>query len=106
MMPTKWSRKILDDKRGRCDPQADEAVGKLFAAGEIDAVNDMMKTLVRNEDVLGDSLPAVIRDYLNATGDVPAADADAIRGGQEVFELYGPEVLMVLGLYAIPAAYA
>jgi hypothetical protein len=105
MMLTKWSRKILDDKRGRCDPQADEAVGKLFAAGQIDAVNDMMKTLVRNEDIPVHSLPPVIRDYLDATGEVPAADVEAIRAGQEVFELYGPEVLMVLGLYAIPAAY-
>src|SRR5947208_8115906 len=105
-METTWSGKILDGMRAVGDPLADEAVATLFATGQTPAVNQLMELLVRNESIPDQGLPAVIQDYLDRTDDLPPTDAAMLAEGENVFAAYGPEILMVLGLYAIPAAYA
>jgi hypothetical protein len=66
-----------------------------------------MATLVRNEDVPPEGLPPLVADYLaKSAAAVSAADGPRMLAAEDLFELYGPEVLMVLGMYSLPVAYA
>jgi hypothetical protein len=102
----RWTDSFLDEARQKGDPLADAAVAALYDEGDIDAVNRLMKTLVLNDGLPPDQLPKVIRDYLAATSAIPELDIAKVRKGEAVFGLYGPECLMVLGFYSLPAAYA
>jgi ER-bound oxygenase mpaB/B'/Rubber oxygenase, catalytic domain len=44
--------------------------------------------------------------YLELIGNESSADAETFGKGQELFDLYGPEVLLVLGSCSLPLAYA
>lgn len=98
---------FLDSMRLRGDDLADETIRSLVENNQIDAVNAVMAGIVRNEDAPPASLPEPVQEFLRRSLIVPsAAEDEKIRAGQEVFARFGPEVLMVLGLYSIPAAYA
>jgi len=101
-----WTDSFLDDMRNQADPLADAVVAEIYAKGEVDAVDALMKTLVRNDGIPSDQLPPVVRDYLAATSVVPDLDPEAQRRAENLFSLLGPEMLMVLGFYSLPAAYA
>ncbi len=101
-----WTYQTLDEMRGLGDPTADQAVAELFAGGEVGVVHDLMKTLVRDDGIPSEQLPPVICRYLSATAEVPEIDPAKVARGQELFGLFGPEILMVLGFYGLPADYA
>ncbi len=101
-----WDDAMLDAKRMRGDPLADAVIAELFARGETAEVNRLMSTLVRNDGLPSDQLPDVVRDYLAQTSAVPIVDPARVRAGEDVFGTYGPEMLMVLGFYSLPASYA
>ena len=101
-----WTNQILDDARAAGDPVADAVVSELFREGEVDAVNALMRTLVLNDGLPSDQLPPVVLEYLARTQPAPAVDAARRRLGEEIFGVLGPEILAVLGFYALPADYA
>ena len=102
-----WTYQTLDEMRGLGDPTADQAVAELFAGGEVGVVHDLMKTLVRDDGIPSEQLPPVICRYLSATAEVPEMDpAKVARGRGAVRASTGPEILMVLGFYGLPADYA
>ncbi|MEA2187194.1 MAG: hypothetical protein QOK16_2205, partial [Solirubrobacteraceae bacterium] len=51
MARTRWTNRLLDQMRQAGDPPADAVVQELDDDDEIDAVNRLMQTLVRNDDV-------------------------------------------------------
>src|SRR4051794_29725123 len=106
MTEARWSDAFLDAAREKGDPLADAAVASLFAEGDINAVNQLMRTLVLNDGLPPEKLPPVIRDYLAATSALRPLDPEKVRLGEDLFGLYGPECLMVLGFYSLPASYA
>lgn len=107
MAPSLWTHEFMDEMRTKMDPLADAVIERLFTEGKVDAVNHLMRTLVENDDLPSARLPPYVREYLaRAQASVPRLDQDKLRQGQELFELFGPEVMMVLGFYSLPAAYA
>lgn len=48
----------------------------------------------------------LVTAYLAQLEEEPLVNPDAVTHGQQLFELYGPEVLLVLGSCALPLAYA
>ena len=102
----RWSDAFLDEARTRGDTLADAAVGALFDSGSIAAVNGLMRTLVSNDGMPSAELPKVILDYLAETSALPDLDDAKTEAGEQLFGLYGPECLMALGFYALPASYA
>lgn len=48
----------------------------------------------------------LVEAYLESVAGTPALPPQAITAGQELFELYGPEALLVLGSCSLPLAYA
>ncbi len=102
-----WSDEHLDAKREIGDPLADAVVAEIFSAGDVDAVNKLMKTLVRNDGVPAKRLPQVVRDYLDATAELPPwADREQILAGERFFEVHGPACVMSLACASLPACYA
>jgi hypothetical protein len=107
MARTRWTDEFLDEQREVGDPPADAVVAELFEDGEVDAVNRLMKTLVRNDGMPAKKLPRVVRGYLDATDDLPAtADAERIALGQRFFGVHGPACVMALACASLPACYA
>jgi ER-bound oxygenase mpaB/B'/Rubber oxygenase, catalytic domain len=103
---TLWTNELLDEARLAGDPRADRVVEELFREGTVDAVNDLMRTLVTNDGLPSELLPAVVRDYLASTSAPPSLDPAQLLLGEEVFGAFGPEILAVLGFYSLPADYA
>ncbi len=66
-MSSRWTDSFLDAKRRIGDPPADRVVDDLFTAGNVDAVNALLRTLVRNDQVPPDELPPIVAEYLRDT---------------------------------------
>jgi mpaB/rubber oxygenase-like protein len=109
MTSTRWSDDLLDRMRLVGDEPADRAVAALFEAQgtpEWMAIHRQLDSLVDDNSVLPAGLPAELTDYLASTTSIsPSLRADA-AAGEAFFAQYGPEVLMLLGCYSLPAAYA
>jgi len=98
---------LLDEMRQAGDPPADAVVHELFETNEIGAVNRLMTTLVRNDDVPTAKLPKVVRSYLQSTDDLPAwADPERIAIGEEFFGVNGPAIVMAFACASLPKCYA
>ena len=105
--PTRWNDAQLDAMRQAQDPVADPVVAALFAAGQVNAVNGLMQTLVENDGLPPDALPASVSAYLAATAGLPEwADPAKIAAGERVFWRYGPAIIAALTCYALPFCYA
>jgi len=105
-LPRIWTNELLDDARTQGDPVADAVVAQLFRDGDVGAVNELMRTLVMNDGLPSERLPAVVRDYLSRTAATPDIDSPQVRLAEEIFGVLGPEILAVLGFYSLPADYA
>ncbi|WP_257461710.1 oxygenase MpaB family protein [Archangium lipolyticum] len=107
MPPNLWTHEFMNEMRTKADPLADSVIERLFTEGKVDAVNHLMRTLVENDDLPSARLPPYVVEYLAQTkASVPRLDPERLRAGQELFDLFGPEVMMILGFYSLPAAYA
>lgn len=107
MTVPRWSDPQLDAMRELGDPPADAVIQDVFARQQIDAVNQIMRVLVRNDAPPPAELPEPVRIYLDQTDDVPLwADPAKIALGQELFCRYGPQIVLILNCYSLPASYA
>jgi hypothetical protein len=102
----RWTRADLENARRIGDPEADAVIAKVFQLGDTQMVSDLLRTLVVNDGLPSPLLPEPVRAYLVETGGVPPFEAAHIATAQRLFALYGPEMLFILGLYALPASYA
>lgn len=106
MSEDQWTDAFLDEMRQTGDPPADEVVATLFATGGVYRVWDLMKMLVENDHPAPEQLPPEMQQYLAATSAMAPVDPALVAGGQRLFERYGPEILLVLACYSLPASYA
>lgn len=92
------SSETLDAMRHAGDPAADERVAGLDRSG----VEQTMKRLFASA-TLAD---AALTDDIALFPYEPPSDIVLVNEGQQVFLDHGPEILWLLGCYALPAAYA
>jgi hypothetical protein len=105
--PSRWSDAQLDAMRHHQDPPADALVSELFAKGEVDAVNALMKTLSTNGVLPPNALPTSVRDFIESSSALPPwADAAKIATGEHLFWRYGPGIIANLHCYSLPFCYA
>ena len=102
----KWTNAFLDEMRQSGDPLADSAVTSLFESGRVYSVWELMKTLVQNDHPAPDKLPDELKSYLEMTSHISPGNPGLIEHGQRLFQRCGPEILMVLACYSLPASYA
>ena len=102
-MADRWTDELLNDMRGKGDPPADAVIARVFEDREVHEVRTLLRVLVENDEAPPDDLPPEVLAYLRQTGTVQTGE---IAAGQELFAEHGPLILMCLGCYALPAAYA
>jgi hypothetical protein len=103
----RWTDALLDSMREKTDPVADDPVGDVFDRGGVDAVNDVLRTLVRVDQPVPDDLPPELRDYLVDTLPMPEwADMAKIKRGQQLFETWGVLIVLCLFCASLPSSYA
>jgi hypothetical protein len=90
----------LDSYRTKADPILDD----LLSSHEPETVGRMLGALFKT-DRIPEGDPKISRLF-EALPAVPVENPERIEAGQQLFQLYGPEVLLVLGCYGLPAAYA
>ncbi len=97
----------MGELRSRGDPEADAVIRGLNESGRLDAVNRVLGTLVKNEDLPPpDDLPRPVREYLDESSRLPDwADPDKIEIAEHVFMLYGLTAYGVLAHASLPECY-
>jgi hypothetical protein len=92
------------------DPPADELIAELFDAHGHEGVGQLMADLLDSEWVGEGEVGEKTEAFLTAerqSGFSDAADLSAtLEAGQAVFAEHGPEIILILGCYSLPAAYA
>jgi hypothetical protein len=102
-----WTDDLLQPKRKLGDPVADAPIGEVFQRGGIEAVNDVLRTLIHNNQPLPADLPDELETYLTTTLAMPEwADMDKIIRGQQLFETWGVVIFLCLTYASLPASYA
>ncbi|HUR33343.1 MAG TPA: oxygenase MpaB family protein [Vicinamibacterales bacterium] len=109
-MPTNpWTDDLLDQMRMVADDPADRAVSALFATRgtrEWGAINGLLDFLVDNAQAPPPDLPPELTAYLQDTASLPPPELREASAGEACFAEFGPEILMLLGCFSLPAAYA
>src|ERR1700740_265555 len=99
--------KLLDRMREQGDPMADGPVAAVLESGGVDAVNEVMQTLVRVDQLGPEQLPPEIREDLGESLPLPEwADMAKIKQGQQIFEEWGFLIILCLFCASLPASYA
>lgn len=104
---SRWTDERLNRMRKLGDRRADKRVKALLKRGDVDAVNDLMHTLVSNDQLVPEGLPKEIQAYLAESWALPEwADLNKIKRGQQLFETWGVLITLCLFCASLPAAYA
>lgn len=101
----RWSDAYLDEMREVGDPIADAAVRRIFESPDLPDAQHFMATMVDNDE-LPEVIPEVLRAYLDETKPPTTYDDRQVELGAEVFAAYGPEIMLILACYSLPASYA
>jgi hypothetical protein len=104
---TDWTDALLDPMRRQGDKLADDVIAGLVKDNDTGPVSKLLETLMSDSRDNPKELPGFVDDYLASSGE-PLNRADRARIGraQELFQVNGPEILLVLGVYSLPEAYA
>ena len=106
MTSARWRDEMLDAMRLVGDPPADAAIEAIFAAGQLKDAQAFMSRLMTNDAALPHSIPPALRNFLESNPMKPFADPSCVEAAQNLFVDHGPEILITLGCYALPDAYA
>lgn len=109
MPTTHWNDALLNPMRLVADEPADRAVTALFAVQgtpEWGALHRLLGGLVDNSQALPPGLPAELVGFLSAPLPVPQSALVDATAGEQLFAEFGPEILMLLGCFSLPAAYS
>ena len=103
----RWTDEVLEPFRHMGEPVADGVIGKIFADNEVEAVNEIMKSIHSNAQIIPAEMPDSVEDYFNLTDDWPAwADPEKVRLGQRLFQRYGMQMTLAYFTWSLPSCYA
>lgn len=94
----------LDRMRAVGDPGVDDLIAGHVATRDAGSLDRLLGELFRTKPM--PEADPLVRSYLTALPQTDLGDRDAIAKGLDLFELFGPEVLLTLGSYSLPLAYA
>ncbi|MCY1077821.1 oxygenase MpaB family protein [Archangium lansingense] len=94
----------LDRMRSVGDPGVDALIAEHVATRGPESLELLLRDLFRTQRM--PEADPLVRSYLEVLPRIELVDREVIARGQDLFGLYGPEVLMILGSYSLPLAYA
>lgn len=97
---------VLDEARRQGDPAADAIIMALLESGQVPGAGPLLAMLNGPRALPEERLPPLLRDYLAHAPELPAMAPERLARGAAVFAAHAPEILLVLGFYSLPAAYA
>jgi hypothetical protein len=111
--PQKTGSDALQQFRHVTDPLADKVIAAIIDSGQEKQINQILMTLVRSDSFqkgmfssLGPELSGLLDNYIETSGTMPSwADPKLISMGEKMFELYGPNIFMLLNVSALPMCY-
>jgi hypothetical protein len=104
-----WNDALLEPMRRIGDEPADGAIAALYATRDTPMWGEIHRELnayVNNASSLPPQLPPELRAYLESTPRLTPEELATAMVAEEFFMLYGPEILMLLGCFSLPAAFA
>jgi len=107
-MATRWSDDaFLDGLRKEVDVQADEAARRLLAGDDAGATGDLFRHLTSNDDRLPASAPAALREFFDATRDLPpGTDLPRLDRGEAAWMRNAFPAALVLLAKSLPEGYS
>jgi hypothetical protein len=111
--PQKINRASRQQFRHVTDPLADKVISGIIASGQEKQINQILMTLMRNDSFqkgmfssFGPSISDLLDNYIETSGSLPSwADQKQISKGQQMFEVFGPDVFMLLNVSSLPMCY-
>ncbi|HCW07269.1 MAG TPA: DUF2236 domain-containing protein [Cytophagales bacterium] len=111
--PAKITSESLQQFRQVTDPLADNVIAKIIQSGQEKQINQVLMTLMRNSSFqkgmfasFGHELSTLLDGYIETSAQLPAwADSKLITKGEHLFELYGPDIFMLLNVSSLPMCY-
>jgi len=98
---------LFDAARHLGDPLADETIQAVSGGGDTGHVNQIMRTLVDNDDFPTAELPPPVMRYMSQSSILPSwANLEQMRHGGQLFARYGPEMVLMLFGASLPLLYA
>ncbi len=106
MTTHRWTEDFLNRLRRESDPHADEALRRIVADQEANAIRAVFSRMNSNDDIpIGSTFP-VLADFFQTTGNLPPdVDPDRIRRGEEVFRRHVFAGALVLLTKSLPEGY-
>jgi hypothetical protein len=102
-----WTDAFLEPMRQVGDSPADLVITSMFAVNDVQAVNGLMRNLVTNEGMVPENLPQVVKTFLAMTENLPPfADPGKIKIAEDIFFVWGPQIILILHCYSLPYCYA
>src|SRR4051812_4814750 len=94
MNAANWSDELLDTMRQTGDPPTDAAVAEIFALGQADRVNQLLRDFDRNSQEVPADLPPLLREFFERQATLPAwADMQRIERGNDLIGRYAPQIV-------------
>jgi hypothetical protein len=97
---------VLDEARRQGDPAADAVVAAVLESEPARSAGQLLAMLNGPRALPDERLPPLVRAYLAQPPDDAHVAPERLARGAAVFSAYTPEILLVLGFYSLPAAYA
>ena len=101
---------FLESRRRVGDPDADRLVRALFehleGVGRRQPSRALLRDLIEFDALPPETFPPAMAAFLDAHDAPPILDPEAIDRGGRLFAEHGPEIMLALGCYSLPGAYA
>ncbi|MDQ0897636.1 oxygenase MpaB family protein [Paenibacillus sp. V4I7] len=98
---------ILEKSRAEGNPVPDQIVAELIHTGQMDAVNQLLRNLVHNDQAIPPTLPDNIEDWLRNNASLPDwVDLGRIDRASDFFMKNGVAISLILATAALVQCYA
>lgn len=106
MYTQRWAD-TLARKRAEGDALADDAITEIVLIHGTDKVNEIFASLVRNDDIVTETLPEQVAQFVRDSGSMPEwADPEVLHAAETVFAEHGLQITMMLLGVSLPVLYA
>lgn len=111
---TKYAPEVLENFRGLGDETADDVIRMIAENEDMGVLRDLFTTLATNElapessfNIFNHKIRTQVEDYFRSTRKLPSwADTSQFPLATSLFEIYGPEIMLVLVAYSLPFCYS